>query len=145
MANLVIDLNQAGFDFEPEEMEVYSLRLADELRGDLAEDAGLARESDLSVGGCMIPMAGWVDLPEGVMPGAAKFLEGILKAEVNPTNMLSVMKWLWNLRPNTVLKVNYESDGKKVALEYRTQEQLDSQIEALRKIDSLMIQLIQRK
>ena len=130
MANLVIDLNQAGFDFEPEEMEAYSLQLADELRGDLAEDAGLARESDL---------------PEGGMSGAAKFLEGILKAEVNPTNMLSVMKWLWNLRPNTVLKVNYESDGKKVALEYRTQEQLDSQIEALRKIDSLMIQLIQRK
>ena len=79
MANLVIDLNQAGFDFEPEEMEAYSRRLADELRGDLAEDTGLARESDL---------------PEGPMSGAAAFLEGILKAEVNPTNILSVMKWL---------------------------------------------------
>ena len=130
MANLVIDLNQAGFDFEPEEMEAYSLRLVDELRGDLAEDAGLARESDL---------------PEGAMSGAAAFLEGILKAEVNPTNILSVMKWLWNLKPNTVLKVTYESDGKKVVLEYRTQEQLDSQIEALKKIDSLMVQLVQWK
>lgn len=130
MANLVIDLNQAGFDFDLEEMEAYSLRLADELRGDLAEDAGLARESDL---------------PEGAMSGAAAFLEGILKAEVNPTNILSVMKWLWNLKPNTVLKVTYESDGKKVALEYRTQEQLDSQIEALKKIDSLMVQLVQWK
>ena len=79
------------------------------------------------------------------MSGAAAFLEGILKAEVNPTNILSVMKWLWNLKPNTVLKVNYESGGKKVALEYRTQEQLDSQIEALKKIDSLMVQLVQRR
>lgn len=130
MANLVIDLNQAGFDFEPEEMEAYALRLADELRGGLAEDAALARESDL---------------PEGAMSGAAKFLEGILKAEVNPTNLLSVIKWAWNLRPNTVLKLNYESDGKKVALEYRTQKELDSQIEALKKIDSLMVQLIQVK
>ena len=130
MANLVIDLNQAGFNFEPEEMEAYSLRLVDELRGDLAEDAGLARKSDL---------------PEGAMSGAAAFLEGILKAEVNPTNILSVITWLWNLRPNTVLKVSYENEGKKVAIEYRTQEQLDSQIEALKKIDSLMVQLVQRK
>ena len=130
MANLVIDLNQAGFDFEPEEMEAYSLQLADELRGDLVEDAGLARESDL---------------PEGAMSGAAAFLEGILKAEVNPTNIWSVMKWLWNLKPNTVLKVTYESDGKKVVLEYRTQEQLDSQIEALKKIEALMVQLVQWK
>jgi hypothetical protein len=56
-----------------------------------------------------------------------------------------VIKWAWNLRPNTVLKLNYESDGKKVALEYRTQKELDSQIEALKKIDSLMVQLIQVK
>ena len=130
MANLVIDLNQAGFNFEAEEMEAYSLRLVDELRGDLAEDAGLARKSDL---------------PEGAMSGAAAFLEGILKAEVNPTNILSVITWLWNLRPNTVLKVSYENEGKKVAIEYWTQEQLDSQIEALKKIDSLMVQLVQRK
>ncbi len=131
MANLVIDLNQAGFDFEPEEMEAYSLRLAEELRGDLAEEAGLARESDL---------------PEGAMSGAAAFVEGILKAEVNPTNILSVIKWLWNLRPkDTVLKVSYESDGKKVSLEYRTQQELDSQIEALKKIDSLMVQLVRVK
>ncbi len=131
MANLVIDLNQAGFDFEPEEMEAYSLRLAAELREDLAEEAGVARESDL---------------PEGAMSGAAKFLEGILKAEVNPTNILSVVKWVWNLRSkDTVLKVSYESDGKKVALEYRTQKELDSQIEALKKIDSLMVQLVQVK
>ena len=130
MANLVIDLNQAGFNFEPEEMEAYSLRLANELQVDLADAAGLVRESDLPAWG---------------MSGAAAFLEGIIKAEVNPTNMLSVMKWLWNLRPNTVLKVSYESNGKKVALEYRTQDQLDSQIEALKKIEALTVQLIQLK
>ena len=90
MANVVIDLNQAGFDLEPEEMESFALRLAEELREDLEGDAGLARESDV---------------PDGAMSGAAAFLLGILKAEVSATNLLAVMRWLWNLRPNTVLKL----------------------------------------
>ena len=130
MANLVIDLNQAGFDLEPEEMESFALRLTGELREDLAEDAGLARESDV---------------PDGAMSGAAAFLLGILKAEVSATNLLAVMKWLWNLRPNTVLKVSYKNGDREVNLEYRTQGQLEQQIAALQKIDLFMVQLIQVK
>jgi len=131
MANLVIDLNQAGFDFEPEEMEAYSLRLADELRGDLAEDAGLARESDL---------------PEGALSGAAAFVLGILKAEVSAKNILGVVKWLWALKPSALLKMSYKNGDREVVLEYRTPEELEVQIEAIQKIESsLMIQLIQRK
>ena len=130
MANVVIDLNQAGFDLEPEEMESFALRLAEELREDLVEEAGLARESDV---------------PDGAMSGAAAFLLGILKAEVSATNLLAVMKWLWNLRPNTVLKVSYKNGDREVNLEYRTPEQLEQQMAALQKIDSFMVQLIQVK
>jgi hypothetical protein len=130
MAHIVIDLNQAGLDLEPEAMEAYVLRLAGELREDLADEAGLARESDL---------------PEGAMSGAAAFVLGILKAEVSAKNLGAVMKWLWNVRPNTVLKLSYENAGKKVNLEYRTQEQLEQQMAALKEIDSFMVQLIQAK
>jgi hypothetical protein len=130
MAHVVIDLSQAGLDLEPEEMEAYALRLADELRGDLAEDAGLARESDL---------------PDGAMSGAAAFLVGILTAEVSAKNIGAVMKWLWTLRPNTVLKFSYEANGKKVSFEYRTQEELDQHMTTMKAVDSFMVQLIQLK
>jgi hypothetical protein len=130
MAQVVIDLNQAGLNLEPEEMEAYALRLAGELRENLADEAGLARESDL---------------PEGAMSGAAAFVLGILKAEVSAKNLGAVMKWLWTVRPNTVLKLSYENAGKKVNLEYRTQEQLERQMAALKEIDSFMVQLIQMK
>jgi hypothetical protein len=130
MAQVIIDLNQAGLDLEPEEMEAYALRLADELREDLVEDVGLARESDI---------------PDGAMSGAAAFLLGILKAEVTATNILAVMKWLWDLRPNTVLKVSYKNGDREVHMEYRTQEQLEQQMAALKELDSFMVQLIQVK
>jgi hypothetical protein len=130
MAQVIIDLNQAGLDLEPEEMEAYALRLADELREDLVEDVGLARESDI---------------PNGAMSGAAAFLLGILKAEVTATNILGVMKWLWDLRPNTVLKVSYKNGDREVTLEYRTLKQLEQQMAALKEIDSFMVQLIQVK
>lgn len=67
--------------------------------------------------------------------GATAFLEGIWNAAMNPKKLLSLIKWLWNLRPNTKIKISYERDGKKVVLQYRTQEELESQIEALKKID----------
>ncbi len=130
MAQVIIDFNQAGLDLEPEEMEAYALRLAEELREDLVEDVGLARESDI---------------PDGVMSGTAAFLLGLLKAEVTAKNILAVMKWLWNLRPNTVLKVSYKNGDREVHMEYRTQEQLEQQMAVLKEIDSFMVQLIQVK
>lgn len=130
MAQVIIDFNQAGLDLEPEEMEAYALRLAEELREDLVEDVGLARESDI---------------PDGAMSGTAAFLLGILKAEVTAKKILAVMKWLWNLRPNTVLKVSYKNGDREVHMEYRTQEQLEQQMAVLKEIDSFMVQLIQVK
>lgn len=130
LSELIIDLNQAGLDLEPDELEAYSLRLVEELRSDLAEDAGLVREESV---------------PDGAMSGAAALVLGVLKAEVSIANVGKVLKWLWTLKPNAVQKITYKKDGREVVLEYQNSAQLEEQIEALKTIDTFMIQLIQMK
>ena len=49
--DLFIDLNEAGLDLEPEELEAYSQQLVGDLKDGLAEDAKLARSADVSEGG----------------------------------------------------------------------------------------------
>jgi hypothetical protein len=129
MAELIIDLNQAGLDLEPDELEAYSLRLVEELRSDLAEDAGLVREETV---------------PDGAMSGAAALVLGVLKAEVSIANVGKVLKWLWMLKPNAVQKITYKRDGCEVVLEYSNSAQLGEQIEAVKTIDTFVIQLIQK-
>jgi hypothetical protein len=127
---LLIDLNQAGLDLEPGALEAFSLRLVEELRSDLAEDARLIREDEV---------------PEDAMSGAGAFIVGILKAEIVKKNVGKVLGWLWTVCPNTTQKITYEKSGSKVVLEYRTSNQLQAQIEALKDIDAFMVQLIQAK
>lgn len=71
--DLFIDLNEAGLDLEPEELEAYSQQLVTDLKDGLAEDAKLARSADA---------------PAGSKAGEAGFDLGILKAEVNLENIL---------------------------------------------------------
>ncbi len=130
LAELIIDLNQAGLDLEPDELEAYSLRLVEELRSDLAEDAGLVREEMI---------------PDDAMSGAAALVLGVLKAEVSIADVGKVLKWLWTLKPSAVQKITYKKDGREVVLEYQNSAQLEEQIEALKTIDTFMIQLIQTK
>jgi hypothetical protein len=130
VAELLIDLNQAGLDLEPEALEAYSLRLAEELRSDLAEDARLVREDEV---------------PDGAMSGAGAFVAGILKADIVKKNIGKVLGWLWTVRPNTTQKITYKKNGSEVVMEYRTSAQLQEQIEALKEIDAFMVQLIQTK
>ena len=126
-----IDLSQVDDQLEPEELESYALRVASELREDIADEAELARSEDV---------------PDGAMSGAGEFIVGLLKTEITGANLLKLGGALWNLRPKTTLKVSYEKNGQKVNLEYQTQDQLQQQIAALKEIDSaLMIQVIQTK
>ena len=129
LSELIIDLNQAGLDLEPDELEAYSLRLVEELRSDLAEDAGLVREETI---------------PDGAMSGAAALVLGVLKAQVSIETVGKVLKWLWTLKPSAVQKITYKKDGREVVLEYQNSAQLGEQIEALKTIDTFMIQLIQK-
>lgn len=126
-----IDLSQIDEKLEPEELEGYALQVANELREDIADEAALARASDV---------------PDGAMSGAGAFIVGLLKTEITGENLFKLGGALWNLRPKTMLKVSYEKNGQKVNLEYQTPEQLQQQIAALKEIDSvLMVQVIQTK
>jgi hypothetical protein len=126
-----IDLSQLDSSLEPEELEGYALRVASELREDIADEAELVRSADV---------------PDGAMSGAGEFILGLLKTEITGANLLKLAGALWNLRPQTMLKVSYEKNGQKVNLEYQTQAQLQQQIAALKELDSaLMIQVIQAK
>ncbi|MBF2079527.1 MAG: hypothetical protein IGR76_13680 [Synechococcales cyanobacterium T60_A2020_003] len=121
--DLFIDLNEAGLDLEPEELEAYSQRLAAELRDGLAEAATLARS---------------VDIPEGSKAGEAGFDLGILKAEVNLENAIAVFQWLRERIAGATLKIEYGD----VKLEYRTTEQLEQQLEALKEISHLTVRVV---
>jgi hypothetical protein len=118
--DLFIDLHEAGLDLEPEALEAYSQRLAADLKNGLAEDATLARSTDI---------------PEGSKAGEAGFDLGILKAEVNLKNILAVMNWLRERIAGATLKIEYGD----VKLEYRTPEQLEQQLQAIEKISHLTV------
>jgi ABC-type molybdate transport system substrate-binding protein len=48
------------------------------------------------------------------------------------------------LKPNAVQKITYKRDGCEVVLEYSNSAQLGEQIEAVKTIDTFVIQLIQK-
>ena len=121
--DLFIDLNEAGLNLEPAELEAYSWRLAIDLKDGLAEDAILVRSTDI---------------PEGSKPIQPGFDLGVLKAEVNLKNILTVLKWLRERIAGATLKIEYGD----VTLEYRTQQQLEQQLQALEKISHLTVRVI---
>lgn len=121
--DLFIDLNQAGLDLEPEELEAYSQHLAANLRDGLAEDAMLARS---------------IDIPEGSKAGEAGFDLGILKAEVNLKNIVAVLRWLRERIAGTTLEIEYGD----VKLKYQTPEQLEQQLQAIEKISHLTVRVV---
>jgi hypothetical protein len=124
--NLFIDLNEAGLDLDPEELEIYSQYLVADLKDGLAEDAALARSADI---------------PEGSKAGEAGFDLGILKAEVNLKNVLAVLTWLRERIAGATLRIEYGD----VTLEYKTPEQLEQQLQALEKISHLTIRVVKNE
>lgn len=121
--DLFIDLNAAGLDLEPEDLEAYSQPLASELRDGLAEEATLVRSTEVI---------------DGSRTGAAGFDLGILKAEVNLKNIQAVLGWLKTRIGGATLKLEYGD----VKLEYHTPEQLEQQLKALEKISSLTVRVV---
>lgn len=121
--DVFIDLNEAGLNLEPEELEAYSQQLATDLRDGLAEDASLARAADV---------------PEGSKAGEAGFDLGILKAEVNLKNIKALLDWLGERIYGRTLRIEYGD----VKLEYRTPQQLEQQLLAVEKISHLTVRVV---
>jgi len=124
--DLYIDLNEAGFDFDPEEFEIYSQNLVADLKEGLVEDAQLARVTDV---------------PEGSKAGQGGFDLGILKAEVNLENTVALLKWLRNRIAGAELQIEYGD----VKLKYRTEEQLQQQLMALNQISHLTVRVVKNE
>lgn len=122
--DLFIDLSNAGFDLEPEELETYSLRIASRLRDETpVEDAGLVRVGEI---------------PEGSKSAQAGFDLGFLKAEVNLKNILAVLGWLRGAIAGSTLEIEYGD----VKLKYRTEKELEQQLQALEKISHLTVRVV---
>ncbi|MGB3492188.1 MAG: hypothetical protein WBA57_05645 [Elainellaceae cyanobacterium] len=119
--NVFIDLNQAGLDLDSEELEAYTLNLANEMKDGLVEEASPVRAADL---------------PEGAK--GAGFDMGFLKAEVNFDNFTLMMNWLGERIYGRTLTIEYGD----VKLEYRTDVELEKQITALKDISQLKIRII---
>ena len=124
--NVFIDLNEAGLDLDPEQLEAYSLQLAEELKDGLAEDARLARSSEV---------------PHGSKAGEAGFDLGILKAEVNLKNLKALLDWLGKKIYGGTIKLEYGD----VKLEYRTAQQLQEQLQALERISDLKVRVVKNE
>ncbi|MEM1290182.1 MAG: hypothetical protein AAGH67_01720 [Cyanobacteria bacterium P01_H01_bin.162] len=124
--DLLIDLNSAGLDLDPEELETYSQNLVADLKEGLAEDAKLARIEDI---------------PEGSKAGQAGFDLGFLKAEVNLENTVALLKWLRNRIAGAGLEIEYGD----VKLKYHTEKQLEQQLAALEKISHLTVRVVKNE
>ncbi|MEO1095265.1 MAG: hypothetical protein AAFX01_10250 [Cyanobacteria bacterium J06638_28] len=124
--NLFIDLNLAGLDLDPEDLETYALNLVADLKEGFAEDATLARVEDI---------------PEGSKAGQGGFDLGILKAEVNLGNTVALLKWLRTRIAGAELAIEYGD----VTLKYRTEEQLEQQLAALEKISHLTVRVVKNE
>lgn len=120
---LFIDLNQAGLDLDPEELEAYSRRLAADLEDGLVDEAQLTRSADV---------------PKGSKAGEAGFDLGILKAEVNLENTLAVLGWLRDRIAGKTLEIAYGD----VKLKYQTPAQLEHQLKALKDIEQLTVRVV---
>ena len=82
---LLIDLTEVDSDLEPEALEDLASSVVEEI-GELVEDVGLVRETDI---------------PEGGKPALGGFVLGLLKAEVSWKNARAVLDLATNLKRDT--------------------------------------------
>jgi hypothetical protein len=75
--------------------------------------------------------------PKNAMAGEAGFDLGILKVEVNFENFKKVLDWLGNIFYGCILKFEYEEDGRKVVLNYRTDQEFNAQLAAIERIAAI--------
>ncbi|WP_204136976.1 hypothetical protein [Halomicronema sp. CCY15110] len=97
-----------------------------DLKDGLVEDAQLARGTDI---------------PEGSKAAQGGFDLGILKAEVNVANIVTLLKWLKHRIAGAELEIEYGD----VKLRYRTEEQLEQQLAALEKISHLTVRVVKNE
>lgn len=122
-ANLqvLIDLNNAVPDMEPEALEDLTSNLTEEIR-QLTDNVGLVRESEV---------------PEHGKPGLAGFALGVLKAEVSVKNVKELLSFLGDRFSGKTLKIEFKANEREYKLEYHSKEQLEDAILAIKQLSKL--------
>ncbi len=116
---VLIDLTEAGRDLEPEALEELTSQLAEEIRGELVEEAELVRESDI---------------PELGKPGLGGFILGVLKTEVSLKNATGLLNYLGERFYGKPVKISFERNGNKYSIEYSSKAQLEEAIQTIERL-----------
>ncbi|AFY47666.1 hypothetical protein Nos7524_1800 [Nostoc sp. PCC 7524] len=120
---VLIDLTDADLDLEPDELERLTANLAQEI-SEIVEDVEKVRESEI---------------PDRAKPGLATFIPGMLNTVVNPQKAKELLDSVGNRFYGKTLKLEYEDNGAKYAIEYNNQEQLENALSAIERLSKLKV------
>lgn len=116
-----IDLSDADPDLEAEALEELTRNLQQEI-AELVEDVELIRESDI---------------PPGGKPGLANFIPGMLSAVFRVENSKALLNTLGERFYGKTLKLEFSNKSKCYKLEYRSKQQLEDAVAAIKKLSKL--------
>lgn len=116
---VLIDLSEVDQDLEPEALEELISQVAEEIRGELVEEAELVRESEI---------------PELGKPGLGGFILGVLKTEVSLKNAQALLNYLGERFYGKPVKISLERNGNKYSIEYGSKAQLEEAMEAIERL-----------
>jgi hypothetical protein len=120
---VLIDLTDVDIDLESAELEELTDSLKQEIK-DITEDVEPVREAEL---------------PDGGKPGLAGFVPGILKTVLNPQKIKELLDTLGNRFYGKTVKLEYEDNGTKYAIEYGNAKQLDEAISGIERLAKIKI------
>ena len=116
-----IDLTEMRPDFEPEELEKLTKRLAEDLE-EIAENVSLVRDAEI---------------PARSKTGLAGVIWGVLKTEVTLENVRKLLGYLGIFSQNEPLELEFTANGNTYRLQYRNNQQLESAVQAVERLTQL--------
>lgn len=123
LLTVVVDVAEAGLGVDPEEVEMRSLTLADELReGKLADSAKLVREEGIR---------------EGAKSGMLSFVGGLVTAEISRERLKQLVDFLGNRFYGKTLTVSYKSEEFEFSVDYRNQADMDRALAAIERVKAM--------
>lgn len=120
---VLIDVTDADFDLETDELERLTANLAQEIN-EIVEDVERVRESEI---------------PDGSKSALAGFIPGMLNTVVNPKKAKELLDSVGNRFYGKTLKLEYEDNGAKYAIEYNNQEQLENALSAIERLSKIKV------
>jgi hypothetical protein len=114
--DVAIDLRNQQSDLAPEELEVLTQRLFNQM-AELDEIEQVHRVPEQAP-------------PEGSKPLDAAFIVGLLTAEVNAKNIKALLDFLWERLSGKPIELTVEANGKKLEVKAYSQQELSAAVEA---------------